>query len=652
MLRSRFVTLSALVVLAACASPSPDTTGGEAELGTIASADTSDSLVITEIFYDPSDATPAESFFEWVEVYNPTNQPIDVTTLGIKAGNSIMVQLTAVNGGKVAPGEYAVLAARPEAIVATNKVKGTYGNAIKLANDGLSVTLTRVATLVVVDTVAYDDIFPWPTGAKGKSIQLGGTPSTTANDAGLSWCRAGATYGSWTAPNGTPTPQYGTPGLVNGTCDITGAAGSSSGTGTLTPVPGAGGNGGAGGGVNPPGLPAANELVISELMINPTAPADTGEWFEVHNPTDKSFDLRGVQIVSNAVTHVIDSTQPILAEPGSYLVFAHSSSVAENGGLPKVDYVYPAPLALSDSIGDGLAIRVIDGGGGVLYTIDEVSYGAAELPGLVGTSRSLSPDQLDSVENDDASAWCPATSTFGTSVPKDHGTPGKANDVCSTGTGGAAGSGNGGAAGGGGAAGSGTAGSGTAGSAGAGTAGSGTGGASAGEGGSSGSGASAGEGGSGAGEGGSGAGEGGSSAGEGGSDPGEGGKSGTAGSTSSKGGAAGKGGSAGKGGASGKGGAAGKGGSTTGKGGTGGTGGSGGTGGTGGSSSSGKGGSTSGKGGAGGAAGGGLAVQGGDDGGCSVSTAGARSGDVGVGVLLASLLAGLRRSRRGRTPRS
>ena len=302
--------------------------------------------------------------------------------------------------------------------------------------------------------MTYDNLPPWPENVAGRAIQLTAAAFTSvANNDAFNWCGAGVPYGSWAGPDGN-VPQLGTPGTANGTCGLLGSAGSTSGGETvLSPPPASGGNGGSGGSGNGgaasgkagasgtgaagspagDGYPLTGELVITELMIHPTASADTGEWFEVYNPTGKSFDLRGIQIVSNASAHVIAGSQPIVASPGAYVVFAHSESSVANGGLPASVFAYPAQIGLTDDLADGLALRVLDDEGNIVRTIDEASYAGTKLGRWTGASRSLAPGSLDAVQNDAEAAWCPATSTYGVAVPKDRGTPGKANDPCDPG---------------------------------------------------------------------------------------------------------------------------------------------------------------------------------------------------------------------------
>ena len=81
---------------------------------------------------------------------------------------------------------------------------------------------------------------------------------------------------------------------------------------------------------------AAGDLVITEVMANPSGTDSGKEWFEVHNSLPSALDLTGLEIVSEKddstgpMTHIVDK-QTI--GPDAYLVFGGAAP------LPKPDYV-------------------------------------------------------------------------------------------------------------------------------------------------------------------------------------------------------------------------------------------------------------------------------------------------------------------------
>jgi len=93
-----------------------------------------------------------------------------------------------------------------------------------------------------------------------------------------------------------------------------------------------------------PGFAASvSDLLISEIMINPAALADSqGEWFELFNPTDQQINLLGIELGDDGSNrHRFDSDLLIL--PGEFLTLARS---ADPGFTP--DYVY-SNFTLSNS---------------------------------------------------------------------------------------------------------------------------------------------------------------------------------------------------------------------------------------------------------------------------------------------------------------
>lgn len=165
-------------------------------------------------------------------------------------------------------------------------------------------------------------------------------------------------------------------------------------------------------------LPLATEIVITEVMQNPTAIDDTnGEWFELHNPSlVETFELRGCTVEGGGVgeSFVIDTDLRI--DAGSFLTLA-------TGPMPGFvpDYAWPGAFAL---VNGSDTVRLVCGG----VTIDEVAYDdGATFPDPAGASMQLEPTTTDTVANDDGGNWCPGQTPFG---PGDLGTPGSANASC------------------------------------------------------------------------------------------------------------------------------------------------------------------------------------------------------------------------------
>lgn len=81
------------------------------------------------------------------------------------------------------------------------------------------------------------------------------------------------------------------------------------------------------------------ELIISEVMANPSAVSDTnGEWFELFNPTAATLDLNGL-VISDAGSNSHTINESLLLQAGAYLVLGRNGDGNVNGGL-SLDYVY------------------------------------------------------------------------------------------------------------------------------------------------------------------------------------------------------------------------------------------------------------------------------------------------------------------------
>jgi uncharacterized protein (TIGR03382 family) len=146
---------------------------------------------------------------------------------------------------------------------------------------------------------------------------------------------------------------------------------------------------------------APGELVISEVMREPQAAPEQGQWFELLLAGDSPVDLLGLQVEAGGEAQVQGF---LVLMPGEPLVVGRSADPALNGGAP-VDLEVPEM-----ALGERITLSNTDG---PLATLE-----LSDLPLTPGASASLAPD---------ASRWCPATSTYGDG---DRGTPGAINDPC------------------------------------------------------------------------------------------------------------------------------------------------------------------------------------------------------------------------------
>lgn len=162
----------------------------------------------------------------------------------------------------------------------------------------------------------------------------------------------------------------------------------------------------------------SGDLVVTEIMADPTGSETVREWFEVYNRTNRTLDLSGFTFADNG-SDDFTITGALSIGPGAYLVFGRNADTAQNGGV-NVDYVYSG-FNLANSTDE---IVILAGA----LEVDRLEYDdGVTFPDTPGKSMSLDPGELDATANDQGSAWCLATSTL---PGGDFGTPGAANDPC------------------------------------------------------------------------------------------------------------------------------------------------------------------------------------------------------------------------------
>jgi hypothetical protein len=178
-----------------------------------------------------------------------------------------------------------------------------------------------------------------------------------------------------------------------------------------------------GGTIRPIVAPDAGDLVITEVMPSPSKVNDaTGEWFEAKVIHD--VDLNGVGLDrlgdSNLKPDLITATDCVHARAGSYLVFARSTDVAQNGGIPATaiwgTFKFSMIAGSAAAPGD---VAIVAG----TTVVDAVSWTTS----VTGASLQLDPDLIDPSANDSGSNFCAATTPYGRG---DLGTPGAANTQC------------------------------------------------------------------------------------------------------------------------------------------------------------------------------------------------------------------------------
>ncbi|MCC7540037.1 MAG: lamin tail domain-containing protein [Deltaproteobacteria bacterium] len=390
-------------------------------------------LVISEVMYDPSGAEPGT---EWVEIHNPsTTVTFNLIGCSIRDNDGPPGHIVG-SSVVVAPGAYVTLSRGPGPGFIPSYVYGG-GGGVEFTNTSDDVSITCGGTLI--DGISYDEGGGWPVAMNAALNLSPGALSAIQNDSPTNWCLATSMFS---------TGDRGTPGAANTACPMLdagpmdmgpmdmGADAADMSIPDLGPdvadmntadvadmntadvadmnVPDAG----------PSSPSAAGQLVITEIMYDPTGTEPDNEWFELFNPSASvSYELQGCVLTSGAANHTIGSS--IVMDPGTYAVVARTNMVT---GLPEV-YVYGGSgnIQLGNGSDD---IRISCGGTLIdLVAYDEGAAPPADWPPAVSASISLHPTMatLTAAANDDPANWCVSTTA---TLITDPSTPGMVNMAC------------------------------------------------------------------------------------------------------------------------------------------------------------------------------------------------------------------------------
>jgi len=354
-------------------------------------------LVITEVFADEkamAGGAGTDTGKEWFEIYNAKDQPIDLEGLTVTHSriDDSKLNTHTVRQGLVAPGQFFTLGNAAQESIPPYVDYG-YGTDLgDLFNtDGGKLTLSCGDR--EIDSAVYDSI------KEGHSRELTSAqaPEYTLNDDQANWCQANDT--EFEAGN------FGTPGSDNDCRPI--VVGQCSDRGVLRDAV----------------APAPGDLVITEVMPSPTKASDaTAEWFEAKVMND--VDLNGVGLDrlgdNNIKPDLITASDCLHVTAGSYVVFAKSTDMATNGGIPAKAIFGTFKFAMipgsATAPGD---VAIVAG----TTVVDAVRW--TKSPN--GAALQLDPDLVDPSANDTESNFCNATLAYGAG---DLGTPGAENSQC------------------------------------------------------------------------------------------------------------------------------------------------------------------------------------------------------------------------------
>jgi parallel beta-helix repeat protein len=168
----------------------------------------------------------------------------------------------------------------------------------------------------------------------------------------------------------------------------------------------------------------ANEgdVIVTEIMADSSLPEPASEWFEIHNTTASDIDLTGWEVRDDGSDgFAIGGMSPVIIPAHGYLVLGRSSDPQANGSAP-VDYVYGG-MQLAN-----IQDEIVLWAGSTM--VDRVAYDkGSSWPVASGAAMSLDPARLNHNDNDVATNWCSASTTW---AGGDFGSPGEDNPACTT----------------------------------------------------------------------------------------------------------------------------------------------------------------------------------------------------------------------------
>jgi len=155
---------------------------------------------------------------------------------------------------------------------------------------------------------------------------------------------------------------------------------------------------------------ATGELVITEVMADPSGADSGNEWLEIYDAAGRDLELSGLELVHARP----DGSQPMRHAVLELTIASGAYAVLGNAApdmLPAhVDYGYGADLGALYDVGGG-TLSLACGG----TVIDRAGYSAV----VPGHSRELAAGVLDAIANDDPASWCQSRGAGTPDAPSD-----------------------------------------------------------------------------------------------------------------------------------------------------------------------------------------------------------------------------------------
>ncbi len=170
--------------------------------------------------------------------------------------------------------------------------------------------------------------------------------------------------------------------------------------------------------------PTQGEVLITEVMYDPTTTEPASEWIEVYNKSSGTRTLSGLTIEDGGErTHLIGAGVTIA--PGAYVVLVRSKSSAAAAKVPAAAIVYEYAAGLPSNAGIQLANGT---SGGVVLRDGSNKIAQASYGGWFSQSggSSIQLKTLTHPASLQSSNWCVSHNAWASG--SDKGTPGAASD--------------------------------------------------------------------------------------------------------------------------------------------------------------------------------------------------------------------------------
>ena len=128
-------------------------------------------------------------------------------------------------------------------------------------------------------------------------------------------------------------------------------------------------------------------IIINEIMANPSATNDAGEYIEIHNWGTAPADLQNWKFFGNSLGDTARITTSLVVPAGGYVLLGNNGNTATNGGLV-LDYTYT--IFNMNNTGDRVVLKDASG-----VTVDSVAYTTAPPTNASRGVRDASADNTD-----------------------------------------------------------------------------------------------------------------------------------------------------------------------------------------------------------------------------------------------------------------